>query len=208
MKNQNIKIIDMGLGNINSISKCIQFLNYEFQVIKDPSYLDEDCKIIFPGVGSFNYAMKLLESGGWMQPLKHHVLKKKKMILGICLGMQLMASKGYENNIECNGLDFLKAEVKNLKKLGCSLKVPHTGWNGISIKNTNDILKDISNVSDYYFNHSCVVVPDNINIVVATTTHEIEFASIINYENVYGIQFHPEKSSNAGKTLIKNFLSL
>ena len=122
--------------------------------------------------------------------------------------MQLMASKGYENNIECNGLDFLKAEVKNLKKLGCSLKVPHTGWNGISIKNTNNILKDISNVSDYYFNHSCVVVPDNNNIVVTTTTHEIEFASIINYENVYGIQFHPEKSSNAGKTLLKNFLSL
>ncbi len=208
MKNQNIKIIDMGLGNINSISKCIQFLNYEFQVIKDPSYLDEDCKIIFPGVGSFNYAMKLLESGGWIQPLKDHVLKKKKMFLGICLGMQLMASKGYENNIECNGLDFLKAEVKNLKKLGCSLKVPHTGWNGISIKNTNNILKDISNVSDYYFNHSCVVVPDNNNIIVTTTTHEIEFASIINYENVYGIQFHPEKSSNAGKTLLKNFLSL
>ena len=208
MKNQNIKIIDMGLGNINSISKCIQFLNYEFQVIKDPSYLDEDCKIIFPGVGSFNYAMKLLESGGWTEPLKYHVLKKKKMFLGICLGMQLMASKGYENNIECNGLDFFKAEVKNLKKRGCSLKVPHTGWNGINIKNTNNILKDISNVSDYYFNHSCVVVPDNNNIVVTTTTHEIEFASIINYENVYGIQFHPEKSSNAGKTLLKNFLSL
>ena len=77
MKNQNIKIIDMGLGNINSISKCIQFLNFKFQIIKDPSYLDEDCKIIFPGVGSFNYAMKLLESGGWIQPLKYNVLKKK-----------------------------------------------------------------------------------------------------------------------------------
>ena len=208
MKNQNIKIIDMGLGNINSISKCIQFLNYEFQVIKDPSYLEEDCKIIFPGVGSFNHAMNLLDTGGWIQSLKYQVLKKKKMFLGICLGMQLMATKGYENNIECNGLNFLKAEVKNLKKLGCSLKVPHTGWNGITIKNTNDILKDISNVSDYYFNHSCVVVPDNNNIVVTTTTHKIEFASIINYENVYGIQFHPEKSSNAGKMVLKNFLSL
>ncbi len=208
MKNQNIKIIDMGLGNINSISKCVQFLNYEFQIIKDPSYLEEDCKIIFPGVGSFNHAMKLLEAGEWIESLKYQVLKKKKMFLGICLGMQLMATKGYENNIECNGLNFINAEVKNLKKMGCNLKVPHTGWNGVNIINKNDILKDISNLSDYYFNHSYVVVPDNNNIVVTTTSHTIEFASIINYENMYGMQFHPEKSSNAGKTLLKNFLSL
>ncbi len=208
MKNHNIKIIDMGLGNINSITKCIQFLNYEFQVIKDPSYLEEDCKIIFPGVGSFNHAMNLLDTGGWIQSLKYQVLKKKKMFLGICLGMQLMATKGYENNIECNGLNFFNAEVKNLKKLGCDLKVPHTGWNGICIKKKNDILNNIPNVSDYYFNHSCVVIPDNKDIVVTTTNHKIEFASIINYENIYGMQFHPEKSSNAGKTLLKNFLSL
>ena len=129
MKNQKINIINMGLGNINSISKCIQFLNYEFQIITNPSSLDEDCKIIFPGVGSFNHAMKLLDTGGWTQSLKHQVIEKKKLFLGICLGMQLMATKGYENNIECNGLNFIKAEVKSLKKIGCNLKVPHTGWN-------------------------------------------------------------------------------
>ena len=89
-----------------------------------------------------------------------------------------------------------------------NLKVPNTGWNGINIKNKNNILKDILNVSDYYFNHSYVVEPENKDIVVSTTIHEIEFASIINYKNIYGMQFHPEKSSNAGKTLLKNFLSL
>ena len=208
MINQKIKIIDMGLGNINSISKCIQFLNYEFQVITNPSYLEEDCKIIFPGVGSFNHAMKLLNTDGWIQSLKHQVIEKKKLFLGVCLGMQLMATKGYENNIECDGLNFINAEVKSLRKIGCNLKVPHTGWNGINIKNKNNILKDISNVSDYYFNHSYVVEPENKDIVVSTTIHEIEFASIINYKNIYGMQFHPEKSSNAGKTFLKNFLSL
>ena len=122
MINQKIKIIDMGLGNINSISKCIQFLNYEFQVITNPSYLEEDCKIIFPGVGSFNHAMKLLNTDGWIQSLKHQVIEKKKLFLGVCLGMQLMATKGYENNIECDGLNFINAEVKSLRKIGCNLK--------------------------------------------------------------------------------------
>ena len=122
--------------------------------------------------------------------------------------MQLMATKGYENNKECNGLNFIRAEVKNLKKIGCNLTVPHTGWNGISVKNKNNILKDIPIVSDYYFNHSYAVVPENKNVIVTTTRHDIEFASIINYENIYGMQFHPEKSSKAGKILLKNFLSL
>ena len=81
MKNQKINIIDMGLGNINSISKCIQFLNYEFQIIKDPSHLEEDCKIIFPGVGSFNHAMKMLDTNGWTEPLKYQVIEKKKIVL-------------------------------------------------------------------------------------------------------------------------------
>ena len=209
MKNKKIKIIDMGLGNINSISKCIQHLNYEFQIIDNPSHLDEDCKIIFPGVGSFNHAMKALDSKGWTDKLRHQVLEKKKLFLGICLGMQLISTKGYENNIECNGLNFVKAKVLNLKKIGCDLQVPHTGWNDLKIKIKNNvILNDIPRSVDFYFNHSYVFIPENDNIVVSTTTHKIEFASIINYENIYGMQFHPEKSSNAGKILLRNFLSL
>lgn len=207
MKSKKINIIDMGLGNINSISKCIQFLDYEFQIIKDPSFLEEDCKIIFPGVGSFNHAMKMLDTYGWIEPLKYQVIEKKKFFLGICLGMQLMATKGYENNTECNGLNFIDAEVKDLRKLGCKLKVPHTGWNGINIKNKNDILKDFSQISDFYFNHSYAFVPKNKDVVVSNTTHYVEFASIVNFENIFGMQFHPEKSSEAGKLLLKNFIS-
>lgn len=208
MKRQKINIIDTGLGNINSISKCLQFLNYEFQIINNPSHLDEDCKIIFPGVGSFNHAMEILNSDGWTESLKHHVIEKKKLFLGICLGMQLMATRGHENNVECNGLNFIKAEVENLNKIGCKNKVPHTGWNGINLKSKNVILNDFSGVSDFYFNHSYALVPVNKDIIVSTTIHEIEFASIINYKNIYGMQFHPEKSGNAGKKLLKNFLSL
>tara|TARA_B100000787_G_C16094845_1_gene250667 strand:+ start:118 stop:744 length:627 start_codon:yes stop_codon:yes gene_type:complete len=208
MNYKKIKIIDTGLGNISSISKCIQFLNYEFEIIDNPSSMEEDCKIIFPGVGNFNHAMKVLNTEGWIQPLKYQVIEKKKMFLGICLGMQLMATKGYENDIECDGLNFINSKVINLKKLGCKLKVPHTGWNGINIKNKNDILKDISHMSDFYFNHSCAFIPENKDIVVSTTIHKIEFASIINYQNIYGMQFHPEKSGDAGKKLLKNFLYL
>ena len=203
-----IKIIDMGLGNINSISKCIQFLNYEFQIINNPSKLNDDCKIIFPGVGSFNHAMKVLNNDGWTESLKHEVLKKKKLFLGVCLGMQLIATKGYENDIECNGLNFINAEVKDLRKIGCKLKVPHTGWNRINKNYQNNILKNLSHSPDFYFNHSCVFVPENKDVVVSSTTHDVEFASIVNHENIYGMQFHPEKSSDAGKLLLQNFLSM
>jgi len=119
-----------------------------------------------------------------------------------------MATKGYENDVECDGLNFINAEVKNLNKLGCKLKVPHTGWNGINIKRENNVLKDISNIADLYFNHSCVFIPKDRDLIISTTNHDIEFASIINYKNIYGMQFHPEKSSRAGKKLLENFLSL
>tara|TARA_A100001388_G_C28751458_1_gene492424 strand:- start:879 stop:1505 length:627 start_codon:yes stop_codon:yes gene_type:complete len=208
MKIKKIKIIDTGLGNINSISKCIQFLNYDFQIVDDPLLLEEDCKIIFPGVGSFNHAMNILDSKGWTQSLRQQVMKNKNFFLGICLGMHLMATKGYENDEECEGLNFINAEVQNLKNLGCKNKIPHTGWNGIIIKNHNSVLNNISSVSDFYFNHSCAFVPDNKDMIVSTTFHEIEFASIVNYNNIYGMQFHPEKSGEAGKKLLKNFLAL
>ena len=208
MSKQKINIIDTGLGNINSISKCVQFLNYDFKIVNNPSLLEEDCKIVFPGVGSFNHAMKVLDSDGWTKSLRQQVIEKKKLFLGICLGMQLMASKGYENDEDCNGLNFINAKVINLKNLGCKKKIPHTGWNGINSKNKNDILNDISSLSDFYFNHSCAFVPENEDIIVSTTFHEIEFVSIVNYDNIYGMQFHPEKSGEAGKKLLKNFLAL
>jgi glutamine amidotransferase len=208
MTNQKIKIIDTGLGNISSISKCIQFLNFEYEIVSNPSLIEEDCKIIFPGVGSFNHAMKVLNSKGWTQSLRYQVLEKKKMFLGICLGMQLMATNGYENNIKCEGLNFINSEVLSLKEIGCKLKVPHTGWNGLNIKNKSKILNDISPISDFYFNHSYVVIPKDKDLVLTNTIHEVQFASIINFENIYGIQFHPEKSSEAGKTLLRNFLSI
>ena len=208
MSNQKIKIIDTGLGNINSISKCIQFLNYDFQIVDNPSLLEEDCKIVFPGVGSFNHAMKILDLEGWTQSLRHQVIKNKKLFLGICLGMQLMATKGYENGEECNGLNFIDAEVQNLKNLGCKFKIPHTGWNGINKKKHNKLLNDISDLSDFYFNHSFVFVPKNKDIILSTTIHDTEFASVVNYDNVFGMQFHPEKSGEVGEQILKNFLEL
>ena len=208
MSNQKIMIIDTSLGNINSISKCVQFLSFDFEIANDPRQLDENCKIIFPGVGSFNYAMQILETKGWIKSLKYNVIEKKKLFLGICLGMQLMASKGFENDIECKGLDFISAEVLNLKDLGCKNKVPHTGWNGINLKKKHKIFSEISADSDFYFNHSYALVPKNKNIILSSTTHEIEFVSIVNYGNIYGMQFHPEKSGDAGKKLLNNFLSI
>jgi glutamine amidotransferase len=203
-----INIIDLGIGNINSISKCIHFLGFNYEIIQDPINLNDDCKIIFPGVGNFHSAMKIMNDVGWTNKIKYEVTENKKFFLGICLGMQLMATKSFENDKESNGLNLINAEVVNLKKLGCELKTPHTGWNSINIKKKEKSLYDISDKSDLYFNHNYVFEPKNENVILTTTTHQIEFVSMINFNNIYGMQFHPEKSGNNGKKLLNNFLQL
>ena len=203
-----IDIIDIGIGNINSIVKCVNFLGFDYKIIQNPLQFNDDCKIIFPGVGNFHNAMKIINDDGWTNVIKHEVLENKKLFLGICLGMQLIATKGFENNHESQGLNLISAEVLSLRKLNCKLKVPHTGWNSINIKKKNKIIMDVSDNTDLYFNHSYAFVPENKDIIITTTFHQIEFVSMINFNNIYGMQFHPEKSGNNGKKLLNNFLSL
>lgn len=203
-----IDIIDIGIGNINSIVKCVNFLGFDYKIIQNPLQFNDDCKIIFPGVGNFHNAMKTINDDGWTNVIKHEVLQNKKLFLGICLGMQLIATKGFENNQESQGLNLISAEVLSLRKLNCKFKVPHTGWNSINIKKKNKIIMDVSDNTDLYFNHSYAFVPENKDIIITTTFHQIEFVSMINFNNIYGMQFHPEKSGNNGKKLLNNFLSL
>ena len=202
-----IGIVDYGVGNLASVFGAISRLGFTPVIIKDPKEIEQVEKLILPGVGSFSSAMKTLENEGWVTELERFV-DQDRCLLGICLGMQLLASYGYEGG-KTAGLNFIKGEVKLLDEKSC-LKLPHVGWNEVRFSNqqNNSLLKDIRESSDFYFVHSFHFLPDDPDQVLGYTNYGQNFVSIVNQNNVFGVQFHPEKSSKSGLQLIKNFICL
>ena len=202
-----IKIIDLGVSNINSIHKCISFLGFDSEVVQTPNKLIDADKIIFPGVGAFSNVMKIIEKNKWSEILKQKILKEKVSILGICLGMQLLCKESNEHEKK-SGLSFFDIEVKKLSDHIDSdkFKLPHIGWNNVEIKKKSILFDGIKNGSDFYFDHSYGIL-DSYKNIDCVTNHQIDFASVISYNNIYGVQFHPEKSLDDGKILLKNFIT-
>ena len=202
-----IKIIDLGVSNINSIYKCISFLGFESEIVQTPDKLIDADKIIFPGVGAFSNVMKIIEKNNWDDILKKKILHDKVSILGICLGMQLLCKESTEHEKK-SGLNIFDIDVKKLsKKINTNkFKLPHIGWTSVKIKKKSILFDGIKNESDFYFDHSYGIL-DLEKDVDCVTNHEIDFASAISYKNVFGVQFHPEKSLDDGKILLKNFIT-
>ena len=203
----NTYIIDYGTSNLGSIYQAIDKLGFNAKIISNPKSLNGVDKIVLPGVGSFSQASFELKSNGWFDEIKEHVLSRKKSILGICLGMQMFASMGEEGN-ESEGLDFLEGKVKHLRSIGCEGPIPHVGWNDAQIRKGDNLFKDVPNGIDFYFVHSYCFVPTNDNCVSSITSYDKDFVASVEYENIFGTQFHPEKSSKAGIKILKNFLEL
>tara|TARA_B100002052_G_scaffold255080_1_gene245069 strand:+ start:6969 stop:7580 length:612 start_codon:yes stop_codon:yes gene_type:complete len=202
----NVSILDIGISNIFSLKSNIESLGYNVKIINHNSELDKADKIIFPGVGSFKAAMSRISDLNLHESLYDNIIIKKKIFLGICVGMQVLAKNGYEMG-DHKGLGFVKGEVKNLKELGCSLQIPHVGWNHVFLKK-NEITKNIPQNSDFYFIHSYAFTGLEDKNIIGTTEYDFNIISIINENNIFGTQFHPEKSSKSGKILIKNFLEI
>ena len=202
-----IKIVDLGVSNINSIHKCVSFLGFESEVVQTPNKLIDADKIIFPGVGAFNNVMKIIEKNKWDEVLKQKILNEKVSILGICLGMQLLCKESNEHEKK-SGLNFFDIEVKRLTDYidASEFKLPHIGWNSVEIKKKSVLFDGVKNGSDFYFDHSYGILDLDKNID-CVTNHQIDFASVISYNNVFGVQFHPEKSLDDGKILLKNFIT-
>ena len=202
-----INIIDCGLGNINSISKCVEKLGFKYEIIREPNSLDQASKIIFPGVGSFSKAMEIIHSNGWYSTLIKKIVYEKKNFLGICLGMQLLADFGFEFG-KIQGLSIISGSVKRIDKIGCKQSIPHIGWNDVSIIKKNRLFEGIENNTDFYFDHSFSIDCVNKEDIIATTCHDVDIVAAVNRENIFGTQFHPEKSSDGGKQLLYNFLKI
>ena len=201
-----ITIIDYGLGNLGSLANIFKKLGVEAAVSSDISVIENPSGIVLPGVGSFDAGMENIKKLGLVQTLERKVLEEKTPILGICLGMQLFAQKSEEGILE--GLGWIKGEVKKFDFQDDSLKVPHMGWNTIEIKKQDSFLRELPESSRFYFVHSYHFVCKNNDNVLATTNYGYDFPSIIRQGNIFGVQFHPEKSHKFGMQLLKNFAEL
>ena len=202
-----VLIIDYGMGNLGSVKTAVKVLGFKADIVNAPQLIKGADKIILPGVGSFSDAMSELKNNNWFDPLSEHVFNEQKPILGICLGMQLLATTGQEGG-QTEGLDFIPGQVSHLTKLGCEKPIPHVGWNDTHVKNKSILFKGIESGNDFFYVHSYGFLPSNPSAISSIVNYDGEIVASIEKDNVFGTQFHPEKSSKAGLKLLKNFLDL
>ena len=203
-----IKIIDYGLGNIRAFANVYDRLNIPISVARTADDLKDAKKIILPGVGAFDHAMSELNKSGMRETLEIMALDRRLPILGICVGMQIMAHTSDEGTLP--GLGWIDGTVKKFDTflLNSKIQLPHMGWNTIHPNIGNPLLTNFNNESRFYFLHSYYFQCNNSNDTISTTEYGIEYSSAINNMNIYGVQFHPEKSHQWGIQLLKNFAEL
>jgi imidazole glycerol-phosphate synthase subunit HisH len=200
-----ITIVDYGLGNIQAFLNVFNRLHIPARVAKTCDDLAGTSKLILPGVGAFDYAMQLLNDSGMRDKLDDLVLSQRIPVLGICVGMQILADNSEEG---CSkGLGWIQGSVNGLNKLPqtAELPLPHMGWNEVCPLSNCKLFKDIENKARFYFLHSFYFNPQNLESSVATTFYGSDFTCAISMSNIYGVQFHPEKSHHYGELLLKNF---
>jgi imidazole glycerol-phosphate synthase subunit HisH len=199
----NIKIIDYGMGNIQSVKNAFELLDCNVEIIDHSSGIHDADGIILPGVGAFGNAISNLEERKIIGPLKDSVLNKKTPLLGICLGMQLLADSSEERGSN-KGLSLISGNIRKIPELH-SYRLPHVGWNDIEIKKDDPLFKNITDKSSFYFVHSYRFECDE-KYVVAITDYGQQITAAVQKDNIFGVQFHPERSQRKGFHLINNFI--
>lgn len=199
-------IVDYDLNNLRSLCRAVEVRGGEPCVVSRPEQLDDPTHVIIPGVGNFAKAMALLDARGW-PPALRKLAAAQTPILGICLGMQLLAEQGTEGGLTA-GLGLIPGAIHRLEPRSASERVPHVGWNEVQMRRASPLFAGIPDRADFYFVHSYAFVPADPECVLGTTAHCGGFAAAVQKDNVYGAQFHPEKSSHFGLRLIENFLGL
>jgi glutamine amidotransferase len=197
-----VAIIDYGMGNVASVQKALNFLNIESVITAKPNQIKEAGYIILPGVGSFMQGMKNLSERGLDKLLTEEVIERKKNFLGICLGMQLIMENGTEP-FNCKGLGWIKGSVIKFEEK--ELRIPHMGWNNISV--LNDTYYKTIQTNDFYFIHSYHAVPEDKSVIAATVDYGFNVVASIQKGNIFATQFHPEKSQTSGLALLKLYFN-
>jgi glutamine amidotransferase len=204
-----VLIIDYGLCNLGSVKRAFEECGASAFITDDPREAEKASHLVLPGVGAFGDAMKNLVSAGWDMAIRKNVVEQNIPILGICLGMQLLAEKGFEGG-EHKGLGLIPGEVvKIFNEQGQdTFRVPHIGWNEIHKQKDHELLKKLEPDTDFYFVHSYFFRATNPDDVLTTTYYGLNFPSIVGRNKIMGVQFHPEKSSRSGFQIIHNFLTI
>lgn len=202
-----VAIVDYHMGNLDSIARAVEECGETPIITNNASDFKAASNIILPGVGAFSEGMANIRKLRLDKMLREEVLERKTPLLGICLGMQLLAERGFEGG-ENQGLGFIKGEAKRLELSQLRLKVPHIGWNEVFFVQQHSLFKDIPSGKDFYFVHSYHFVCSDDNDIFAHTSYCGRFNSVVCRENIFGVQFHPEKSQRFGLQMIRNFLSL
>ncbi len=200
-----IAIVDYGMGNVRSMVNALARIGAEGIVTSKDKDFARATHIIFPGVGAFSDGMRELHTRGIIPLLEREVLKRKKPFLGVCLGMQLLMEKGEEGG-EIDGLGWISGRTRRLRVDELKFRLPHIGWNDVRV-NDSKLFTEVSAL-DFYFVHSFVVDPEDATLVTGTCDYGESFVASVQKNNIYGVQFHPEKSQKSGSRVLKNFVSL
>ncbi len=202
-----VAIVDYGMGNLDSVARAVERCRATPLVSGDPVDLGRASSIILPGVGAFADGMTELQARSLDSALRWEVLENRVPLLGICLGMQLLASKGFEGG-ETDGLGLIAGEVRRLEPDGPATRIPHVGWNEVEILRNCPIFEAVPSGKDFYFVHSFHFVCEQSETAVARTRYCGGFVSGIRQDSVFGVQFHPEKSQKPGLAVLGNFLAM
>ena len=207
----NVTIVDYNSGNISSVINSFKEVakgKVNIEVTSDPNKIKLSDKVVLPGQGSFKSCIEALNDiGGLVDTLNEFAINDKKPLLGICVGLQMFAETGYEEK-ETKGLGWISGNVSKINNQEGKYKLPHIGWNQINIIKDSKIFKDIENNSHMYFVHSYEFIPKDKNVISATTDYSSNIVCSIEKENIFGTQFHPEKSDKTGLKIINNFINL
>ena len=207
----NITIVDYSSGNISSVINSFSEVcksKYKINVSSDLKIISISDKIVLPGQGSFKSCVDSLNKiKGLNETLNQFVFDQKKLLLGICVGMQMFADVGYEEN-KTKGLGWISGKVSKIDNQNQKFKLPHIGWNEITITKDSSIFKNIDNKSHMYFVHSYEFIPEDKSVISSTTDYSTNIVCSVEKDNIFGTQFHPEKSDKLGLKLIENFISI
>jgi len=207
----NVTIVDYNSGNISSVINSFKEVandKINIEVTSDLNKIKSSDKVVLPGQGSFKSCVDALNSiNGLVDTLNEFAINDKKPLLGICVGLQMFADVGYEE-IETKGLGWISGKVSKIDSQNDKFKLPHIGWNEISIIKESKIFKDIENKSHMYFVHSYELIPEDKSVISATTDYSSNIVCSVEKENIFGTQFHPEKSDKIGLKIIDNFIRL
>lgn len=201
-----VAIVDYGMGNLDSVARAVEECGGRPVVTADPADLASATSIILPGVGAFSEGMRNIRRLGFDVALEEEVRANGIPFLGLCLGMHLIATRGSEGG-DTPGLGWIDAEIVRLEPHEEGERVPHVGWNEVHLRRVSPLFLDPAVVRDFYFVHSYRLQPADPDVVLATTPYCGGFASVIGRDNIFGVQFHPEKSRRAGFDVLRNFLA-